>query len=315
MKKIFAIILITVALLAIVSCNLGADSEPKHKLEIVCANGTPIHSDLEDSYAAGEIVTIKLESFTEQYYRVFVNGKEQAVSSSNGEFVYYYFKMPSEDVTVKIEEHWEKIHSSLSTYFSEYLDSINFIERLSQSDLLNILEKYSYNGKAITDDMNIAHDDGLLGGGMFGGTKLFGFENDYTVTEDSQYANYSNEFYTRVKLEGFSLPYGVKFEYTLENILQNFKPYIDIPDDLNKESIILYADDTTIIELSNYEAASKNGANVKYSYEIKYTETYKTTLVDGREDTVTRCISMLFASGSNKLDLLTVSVNEKYMIN
>lgn len=304
-----ALILIALVIFLLVTKHFS-NGEEQHKVHVVYKNGSWNNESINDSYAAGEIVTIKLEAITEQYYKVYVNGKEQPVSSSNLDFVYYYFKMPSDDVTVEIEEHWVEIPSSLGTIFSEYLDSINFTERLSQGDLLDILEKYSYNGKTITDEMDIAFEDGMYGGGMSGGGKLFGFENDYTETQDYQYANYSNKFYTSVKLDGFSLPHGVKFEYTLDNVLQNLKPYLNLPDDLNQENIILYSDDKSVLELTNFLVTSENEPN--YSYELKYTEIYKITLNDGREDNVTRCVSMRFTNGDNKLGLFTVYVNENY---
>ena len=63
-----------------------------------------ISNELKDSYEAGEIVTIKLETYTEHYYKLYVNGEEQEVNQelSDMDYTYYTFIMPAEAVQIEI---------------------------------------------------------------------------------------------------------------------------------------------------------------------------------------------------------------------
>ena len=54
-------------------------------------------------YRQGQKVTLKLDTVTEQYYRVFVNGEEIQMSSSDLEYTYFTFTIPATDVYVEIE--------------------------------------------------------------------------------------------------------------------------------------------------------------------------------------------------------------------
>ncbi len=73
MKRTSIFILLIVCMLGTIAC-----AQPKYKVTI--ADNYPIVNELKSSYAAGEEVTIQLETFTEHYYELFVNGVEQEMN-------------------------------------------------------------------------------------------------------------------------------------------------------------------------------------------------------------------------------------------
>jgi hypothetical protein len=85
-----------------------------HNVRILNAKNFPIvnTSELERVYVYGQYVTIQLETITEHYYLVYVNGNEifpdEFYSGDDG-YTYYSFPMPNEDVTVVIEDRWVDI--------------------------------------------------------------------------------------------------------------------------------------------------------------------------------------------------------------
>lgn len=97
MKKILALVLSVMFTLGMVAC-----SQNEYKVEI--ADNYPIANELDKTYSEGEEVTIKLETITEHYYIVYVNGVEQAMATSDLMYTYFTFTMPSEDVLIKIED-------------------------------------------------------------------------------------------------------------------------------------------------------------------------------------------------------------------
>ena len=69
MKRIALLLVVICILLCLCSC-----SEEKYKLEI--SNDLSVMNEVKSEYPAGEKVTIKLETLTEHYYIVTVNGVE-----------------------------------------------------------------------------------------------------------------------------------------------------------------------------------------------------------------------------------------------
>ena len=57
----------------------------------------------KSEYGAGELVTLKLGTVTEQYYKVFVNGVSIPMAESDMEYSFFSFMMPDCPATVKIE--------------------------------------------------------------------------------------------------------------------------------------------------------------------------------------------------------------------
>ena len=162
-------------------------------------------------------------------------------------------------------------------YFSDYLTDIGFVAGLSQGNFISMVEQYKYNGTAVTDILAGLHYDGPHGGGWQATDKLFGFYNDYTVSNDEKTANYTNCIYTKTELEGLILPYDIKFTDTVKDIFdkigiessafENFTP------DKNTDTVItLYDDGTSTLVFENL---TESKAPVEYEPPCKiiYTET------------------------------------------
>ena len=112
MKKLLTLVLVLVCAVSLLGCSASIidNSKPQtttnttYKVEI--ANNYPIENTLKSTYQAGEQITIKLFTITEHYYKVYVNGIEQAMDmeASDLSYTYYTFTMPSEDVLIEIKD-------------------------------------------------------------------------------------------------------------------------------------------------------------------------------------------------------------------
>lgn len=113
MKKLIVLFLTLASLMSLIACsandtNLAKPQEEEspeaYKVEI--ADSYPIENTLKSAYEAGEQVTIKLDTITEHYYKVYVNGAEQAMDTAASDltYSYYSFTMPEEDVLIEIED-------------------------------------------------------------------------------------------------------------------------------------------------------------------------------------------------------------------
>ena len=100
MKRWMKVVFILVFVFGMTACK----QKNTYKVEI--ADNRRIENELKASYEAGEKVTIQLGTITEHYYRLYVNGVEQKMDrdASDMMYTYYTFVMPSEHVTVKIED-------------------------------------------------------------------------------------------------------------------------------------------------------------------------------------------------------------------
>ena len=104
MKKTVALFLVLICILGMVGCN-----NAKYTVEI--ADNYPIANKLKNTYAPGEEVTVKLETITEHYYVLSVNGDEVEMDRDTLDLTYTYFTftMPGEDVLIQIEDKWVEI--------------------------------------------------------------------------------------------------------------------------------------------------------------------------------------------------------------
>ena len=104
MKKIVALFLVLIYISSIVGCN-------KAKYTVEIADNYPIANRLKTNYAAGEEVTVKLETITEHYYVLSVNGDEVEMDRDTSDLTYTYFTftMPGEDVVIQIADKWVEI--------------------------------------------------------------------------------------------------------------------------------------------------------------------------------------------------------------
>ena len=128
MKKTVALFLVLICILGMVGC-----SKAKYKVEI--ADNYPIVNKLKSTYTTGEEVTVKLETITEHYYVLSVNGEEVEMDQDTSDLTYTYFTftMPGEDVLIHIEDKWVEIppppqpstekHSPIALTIAETLPS------------------------------------------------------------------------------------------------------------------------------------------------------------------------------------------------
>ena len=85
--------------------EIGSSENPqKFKLSITGEYADNMVDELEDSYLAGEKITIQLQTVTEHYYIVKVNGTAIPQTDSDLEYTWFSFKMPEEDVVISITQ-------------------------------------------------------------------------------------------------------------------------------------------------------------------------------------------------------------------
>lgn len=73
--------------------------------------------EVGESYSEGEEVVVRLPTYTEHYYSLYVNGTEQQMDDERSDMngTYFVFTMPGCDVYIKIEDHSVDIPSSPQT--------------------------------------------------------------------------------------------------------------------------------------------------------------------------------------------------------
>ena len=85
--------------------EIGSSENPqKFKLSITGEYADNMVNELEDSYLAGEKIIIQLQTVTEHYYIVTVNGTAIPQTDSDLEYTWFSFKMPEEDVVISITQ-------------------------------------------------------------------------------------------------------------------------------------------------------------------------------------------------------------------
>ena len=180
--------------------------------------------------------------------------------------------------------------------FARFLDAENFVSALSQGDLMEQMATYSYEGTPITDLVVGFHYDGEQGGGYGASGALFGFRNDFTVTDGM--AAYSNQFYTETALEGLELLYGVEMGDTLTEVFKKIghvkDPYRDFKADEGSDvNMTLNENGRAQLIFQNLKL-TQDPVEYERPYVLGYVETYAESLSDGRDATVERTIQMVF---------------------
>ena len=204
--------------------------------------------------------------------------------------------------------------------FSQLLDIENFVPGISQGDFIEQMSRYRCGSIPITDFIAGFHYDGFTGGGYRAGGEFFGFENCYEAIDND--ANYSNQFWTKVQLNGLELPYGIDFDDSLTEVLQKIgitvDPYTAFSADENSSTdMTLYRDNDESLVFKDMKRAQEFVEN-EMPYVLIYTETYATKRADGRNATVERTVKLSFLdkdSTENETDILGMvglSVCEKY---
>lgn len=191
MKKMKVFVLILACLLSMAGCssytdkeeitltdtveniNNGDDSEindnsiPKAKnnttYKVEIADNHPIANSLKSTYEAGEQITIKLETITEQYYLVRVNDVsidfDREVSDMM--YTYYTFTMPNEEVIVKIEEISVDIPEAPYTDVGT-TDTVEGINNGDDSEIIEGVIRILRDGLDFGDKDTLTFDNGYL---------------------------------------------------------------------------------------------------------------------------------------------------------
>lgn len=206
----------------------------------------------------------------------------------------------------------KRIEDKVVSGFSEYLDNINIVAGLSQSDFITKVEQYKYNGTPVLDAVIALHYDRESGGGWMATGDLFGFHNDYTVTEDEKYANYSTRIFTKVQLEGLVLPQGIELGESLEDVFKKTGIELSIysgftPDKNSDIHMTLYRNGESSLVLKDLRQ-SKDPVDYEYPCWLVFTEKTDIQQTDGKTTTVERVISLGFLG--DVLSLAEISVNE-----
>lgn len=205
-----------------------------------------------------------------------------------------------------------------TTVFSHFLDNENFVHRVSQGSFIEQMEKYIHDGTPITELVEGYHYDGAYGGGYRAGGKLFGFRNEFAVKD--KVAKYSNQFWTKVQLDGLELPYGIKLNDSLSDAFQKIgitiNPYNGFSADENSYTdMTFYRDDKVTFVFKDLKR-TQEPVEYEMPYVLIYSEVYNIELSDGRPATVERTIKMSFgdndAPQDDALGLVEISVDEIY---
>ena len=188
---------------------------------------------------------------------------------------------------------------------SKFLDQENFVPELGQDDFREQMKKYSYNGRDLNSFAGTFFD-GPSGGGYGTTSDAFGFQNNYTVTDNGKYAEYTNSLYTSVPLAGLKMPKGISFDDDLSAVCKRLGIHFDpssefVPDKDNEDVMTLRKDGIVTLELHR----------LSDKYRLVYTETYESTRSDGRPVTVTRCVFMNFSGENIQLSRFGMFVKEK----
>ena len=201
--------------------------------------------------------------------------------------------------------------------FSRFLDNENFVHSVSQGAFIEQMGTYSYEGTPI-NDVGGFHYDGHYGGGYRAGSELFGFRNDFTAKD--KVAKYSNQFWTKVQLDGLELPYGIQLNDSLSDVFQKMEiginPYNGFSADENSYTdMTLYRDGKVTFIFKDLKR-TQEPVEFEMPYVLIYSEVYDIELSDGRPASVERIIKMSFwdkdAPQDDVLGLVEISVTESY---
>ena len=211
------------------------------------------------------------------------------------EHLFFSERITLSPVYVESNDHPENQEErKVLSYLSQYLDDINFVPGVSQSEFMTMVEGYAYNGTAVTDIIAGVHYDGPKGGGWQATDDLFGFYNDYTATDDEKHANYSNRLRIKVSLKGLPLPYDVEFGNTLAEVFEILGIEIDphskfLLDKNSDTNMTLYSNDTATLVFQNLKL-TKEPADYELPFVLIYTEAYEIQQDGGKTIVVDRVI-------------------------
>ena len=214
---------------------------------------------------------------------------------------------PKEETPVSVEEAMVEI--------AEFFVTENLVPGLSQRDMRLNMEKYSYQGEKITEIIHGMHYDGTWGGGLSANGELFGYANHYERREGTDRADYYNSFYSKVSLDGLTLPLEISFGDSVATVCKKMGLSEDCREGLvSGEKKTLYHDGQVAITLLYNEelkqTAYTNDSN--FSYVLQYQKVYESTRAGEKPVTVTETMQFCFKGEGDPLAYFYVKVNENY---
>lgn len=202
------------------------------------------------------------------------------------------------------------------TVFTAWLDNEGIVPGMSQSEMMQKMSRYTYNGESMVDAVSGMYYDGWPGGGYEATGENFGFKNDYTVSSDEKTAIYTNSFYTGVPLNGLTLPFEIRFKDTLHDATARLgisqKLPSDFTPDVEADNVMtLYKDERCTLIFRDL-TLSTDPITTDVPYELIFTENYTFEYEGGRVSDVTRIVKFSFTSDDNMLYRFDVMVQESY---
>ena len=197
-----------------------------------------------------------------------------------------------------------------------WLDDEGFVPGISQSEMKDKMDGYTYNGRLSVGNIPGVHYDGQNGGGYIANGGKYGFNNDFSASEDRTTAVYTNSFYTRVPLDGLTLPCGIEFDNALRDVTEKLGIAIKLPskftpDGGTDDTMTLYKDERYTLIFKNLNL-SKEPIMTEAPYELVFTENYTFTRENGSVSNVTRTIKLSFTPDENMLHEIGVIIQESY---
>ena len=185
--------------------------------------------------------------------------------------------------------------------FSEYLDYMGFDENMWQGVLIDLLETFSYNGNGVLGNGHFS--DGPYGGGFSGSSEACKYSNYYH--SDGITANAINYIETTAPINGLTLPYGITFNNTLEDVIKAACPKFrgSLPSEGEVKSFS--TTDNGTIHISKTDKSPS-------VFVLRYEEIYRVALIAERVSTVTRFIEFTFDEENKKLLKFKICVEESY---
>ncbi len=179
---------------------------------------------------------------------------------------------------------------------SEYLTDEGYVGT-TEEDLNSIISRYSYQGTLISKLVDGAVYDGTdNSGGTQASHQYFGYHWHYSYPENGESIHYNN-FYTRVPLEGLTLPCRITFDDTVFDALKKFSlefnPDSFVSDNQNNrmKATLLTSKEASLI-FYNYNYSDL--ADYEYKYALLFTDIYYFERWDGVKFPYTRELSLYF---------------------
>ena len=200
--------------------------------------------------------------------------------------------------------------------FSQFFVNENLVPDLSQHDMKIQMEKYSYQAQKITELIPGMHFDGTSGGGYSAECELFGFNNYYHRSDDSDVAIYSNSIYSKVLLEGLTLPLDLSFGDSIETVCKKTGISAAWFQGLTSgEKKVVYQSESITISILYHETPEESSMPIydeAYHYILQYDRVYQRTKTVGVPvpETVTETLKLFFAGDS--FDCFFAEVSEQY---